>query len=45
MQRLIVLCIFISSFFGYLAWGGDNSAFIFEAELNPLQPNRSNLRH
>ncbi|MFM9952023.1 MAG: hypothetical protein ACKV1O_29095 [Saprospiraceae bacterium] len=36
MQRLIVLCIFISSFFGYLAWGGDNSAFIFEAEYQIL---------
>lgn len=32
MQRLLVACIFISSFFGYLAWGGDNSAFLFEVE-------------
>jgi len=36
MQKLIVACIFISSFFGYLAWGGDNSAFIFEAEYQIL---------
>ncbi len=36
MQKLIVACIFIASFFGYLAWGGDNSAFIFEAEYQIL---------
>lgn len=44
MQKLIVTCIFISSFFGYLAWGGDNSAFIFEAEYQILfrQGDRAN---
>ena len=32
-SRLLNILLFISSLFGYLEWGGENHAFLFEVEL------------
>lgn len=31
-SKKLILLILISSFFGYLEWGGDNSTFLYQAE-------------
>lgn len=36
MKKLLNLLLLITSLFGYLEWGGNNQAFLFEAEKEML---------
>lgn len=35
-KKIALLCLWLSFFFGYLEWGGDQSAFIFETAYEVL---------
>lgn len=43
--KLLNFCLLISSFFGYMEWGADQRAFVFQAEAELFTKDLANLVH